>query len=69
MRHLFVCAPICAVAVAALLLIMGVAWWIAIVAFFLTAPSMIGLAVLLCNTILPCEPERRRSSNSQGTWL
>lgn len=57
MKHLYFSAPVVAFGSAALLVGVGAAWWIVISAFFLTAPCMIGLAVLLCNTILPCDKE------------
>lgn len=60
MKHLFISAPSFATLVAALLLFGGAAWWIAVLAFFLTAPVMIGVAVLLCNTILPCGPKEEK---------
>lgn len=54
MRHLFISAPIVALVLSVLLFQLGVDWrWVACT-FFLTAPALIGLAILLCNTVLPC---------------
>lgn len=54
MRHLFISAPIVALGLSVALFIVGASWWWISCAFFLTAPALIGLAVLLCNTVLPC---------------
>lgn len=56
MRHLFISAPVMALVVAVSLLQLGAAWWVVTCAFFLTAPVLIALALVLCNTILPCHP-------------
>ncbi|EIE48656.1 hypothetical protein AL036_14035 [Salipiger aestuarii] len=54
MRHLFISAPIVALGLSVVLFQFGAGWWWIACAFFLTAPALIGLAVLLCNTVLPC---------------
>ncbi|MBU2960344.1 hypothetical protein KO516_05825 [Citreicella sp. C3M06] len=56
MRHLFISSPIMALVLSVSLLQLGAGWWVATSAFFLTAPVLIALALLLCNTILPCHP-------------
>ncbi|WP_372675227.1 hypothetical protein [Aquicoccus sp.] len=66
MKQLIVGAPIFAVIMTALLIFSGVAWWVAICAFFLAAPFMIGLATFLCNTILPCHYEDRKGSGTKS---
>ncbi|MEI4234896.1 hypothetical protein [Roseovarius sp. D22-M7] len=66
MKHLIVGAPIFAVTMTAALLFSGAAWWVAVCAFFLTAPVMVGLATFLCNTILPCQYEDRKSPGSES---
>jgi hypothetical protein len=44
----------------------GAAWWVAISAFFLAAPVMIGLATVSCNTILPCHDADRARSETES---
>lgn len=59
MRHLLFSAPLVAVVTSVALLLSGTTWWVVIGTFFLTAPVMIGMAMLLCNTLFPCDPASR----------
>lgn len=67
MKQLIVGAPIFAVVMTAVLILSGAVGWVAICAFFLAAPLMMGLATIMCNTILPCHYEDRKSSESKST--
>lgn len=56
MKHVLLGAPIIAVISSVSLAAFGAGWWLVAGAFFGTAPLLIGLAALLCNTVLPCYP-------------
>lgn len=59
---MLVSAPIVSLIATMCAVYVGATWWVVISTFFLTAPAMIGLATLLCNTVLPCDRESRSNS-------
>jgi len=66
MKQLILGAPIVAVIVTATLILSGAAWWVAISAFFLAAPLMIGLATVSCNTVLSCHDADRTRAETES---
>ncbi len=64
MKHLFVSAPIVAVALSVWLLFTGATWWLVLGVFFFTAPIMIGIQALICSFLVSCNPGNRAGPKS-----
>ena len=59
MKQMSVAIPILAVLSAVAALLAGAAWWVAVLAFLLTAPVAIVLVQVICGTFVRCDTEYR----------